>query len=82
MLIMASKHFDLEWVYGSTAAMARRLTMKGRYKDRDISGQYSYTNVLGRQQPECWRIVASHAAQLAATIHVSTTEFGGLVSQT
>lgn len=51
-------------VYGRTAVMAGRLTVKGRYKDRDISGQYSYTNVLGRQQ-ESWRIVASHAAPLA-----------------
>ena len=51
-------------VYGCTAVMAGRLTIKGRYKDRDISGQYSYTNVLGRQQPECWRIVASHAAHI------------------
>jgi len=39
--------------------------MKGRYKDRDISGQYSYTNVLGRQQQENWRIVASQAAHLS-----------------
>ncbi len=51
-------------VYGNTAVMAGRLTMKGRYKDRDISGQYSYTNVLARQQQECWRIVASHAAHI------------------
>jgi hypothetical protein len=56
-------------VYGSTAVMAGRLTMKGRYKDRDNSGQYSYTNVLGMQQPECWRIVASHAA------HISGNQF-------
>jgi len=49
--------------------MVGRLTMKGRYKDRDISGQYSYTNVLGRQQQECWRIVASHAA------HISGNQF-------
>jgi len=54
-------------VYGSTAVMAGRLTMKGRYKDRDISGQYSYTNVLGRRQQECWRIVASHAAHIDGT---------------
>src|ERR1041385_2630904 len=51
-------------VYGNTAVMAGRLTMKGRHKDRDISGHYCYTNVLGRQQQECWRIVASHAAHI------------------
>ena len=54
-------------VYGNTAVMAGRVTMKGHYKDRDISGQYSYTNVLRRQQQENWRIVASHAAH---TSHV------------
>ena len=54
-------------VYGNTAVVAGCLTMKGRYKDRDISGQYSYTNVLGRQQQECWRIVASHAAHIDGT---------------
>jgi len=52
-------------LYGSTAVMAGGLTMKGRYKGRDISGQYSYTNVLGRQQQQCWRIVASHAAHIS-----------------
>ena len=56
-------------LYGNTAVMAGRLTMKGRYKDRDISGQYSYTNVLGRHQQDCWRIVASHAA------HISGNQF-------
>ena len=51
-------------VYGHTAVMAGRLTMKGRYKDRDLSGQYSFTNVLGKRQ-ETWRIVASHAVHIA-----------------
>jgi ketosteroid isomerase-like protein len=51
-------------VYGRMAVMAGRLTMKGRYRDRDLSGQYSYTNVLSRRQ-EGWRIVASHAVHIA-----------------
>lgn len=51
-------------VYGQTAVMAGRLTMKGRYKDQDINGQYSYTDVLGKKQ-KCWRIVASHAMRIA-----------------
>ena len=51
-------------VYGKTAVMAGRLMMKGRYRDHDISGQYNYINVLGKQQG-CWRIVASHAAHIA-----------------
>src|SRR5690242_1608958 len=32
-------------VYGKTAVMAGRLTMKGRSRGQDISGQYNYTNV-------------------------------------
>src|SRR3954467_3306231 len=35
-------------VYGKTAVMAGRLMINGRYKDHDISGQYNYTNVLGK----------------------------------
>lgn len=52
-------------VYGNTAVMAGRFRVKGRYKDRDISGQYSYINVLAKQQEERWQIVASHAAHIA-----------------
>jgi hypothetical protein len=48
-------------VYGNTAVMAGRFTIKGRYKDRDISGEYNYSNVLGKHE-ECWQIVASQAA--------------------
>lgn len=51
-------------VYGKTAVMAGHLTINGRYKDRDISGQYNYVNVLGKQQGT-WQIVASHAAHIA-----------------
>ncbi len=51
-------------VYGKTAVMAGRFKMKGQYKGRDISGQYKYTNVLGKRQ-ECWQIIASHAAPIA-----------------
>jgi hypothetical protein len=63
-------------VYGSIAVMAGRFTVKGRYNDRDISGQYSYTNVLGRQQRGYWRIVASQARILAATDSALTTALG------
>jgi hypothetical protein len=51
-------------VYGRTAVMAGRLRINGWDGDRDISGQYNYINVLGKQQ-ESWRIVAAHAAQIA-----------------
>ena len=50
-------------VYGKTAVMAGRFTMKGLYKGRDISGQYDYTNVLEKQPDEGWQIVASHTNQ-------------------
>ena len=52
-------------VYGNTAVMAGRLMMKGRYKERDISGQYNYTNVLWKPQEERWQIVASHTTHIA-----------------
>ena len=48
--------------YGKTAVMAGRFMMKGRYRGRDISGEYNYTNVLEKQQKQWWQIVASHAA--------------------
>lgn len=48
--------------YGKTAVMAGRFMMKARYRGRDISGEYNYTNVLEKQQERSWQIVASHAA--------------------
>ena len=65
---LAFKHLQTDSVkvrvYGKTAVMAGRLTVEGRYKDRDLSGQYSYTDVLGKQQDH-WLIVASQAALIA-----------------
>ena len=61
--------------YGNTAVMAGRFRMKGRYKDRDISGQYSYSNVLGKHD-ECWQIVASHAHRLTTLAHHSRERTG------
>jgi ketosteroid isomerase-like protein len=52
-------------VYGKTAVMAGHFTMRGRNKDRDISGQYSFTNVLEKRSEESWQIVAAHAAHIA-----------------
>jgi ketosteroid isomerase-like protein len=51
-------------VYGQTAVMTGRLKIRGHYKDRDLSGQYRYINVLDRRL-ENWRIVSSHAAHIA-----------------
>ena len=52
-------------VYGNTAVMAGHFIIQGRYEDRDISGQYGYTNVLKKQHDKLWQIVASQASLLA-----------------
>ena len=39
-------------LYGDIALMAGRITMKGRHRGRDISGQYRCTNVLGEAAGE------------------------------
>ena len=49
-------------LYGETAVMTGRFKLIGEYRGRDISGQYTYTNVLEKPLNECWQIVASHAA--------------------
>lgn len=48
-------------VHGQTAVMAGRFLVKGRYRGRDISGEYNYTNVLEKQLEEGWQIGASLA---------------------
>jgi uncharacterized protein DUF4440/BON domain-containing protein len=52
-------------VYGNTAVMAGDFKIQGRYEDRDISGQYGYTNVLKKRHDKLWQIVASQANLLA-----------------
>jgi len=54
-------------VYGHTAVMAGHFSVKGQYGGRDISGRYSYTNVIGKQHDELWQIVASHANLLSSS---------------
>jgi len=51
--------------YGNTVVMAGNFILKGQYEGRDLSGRYSYTNVLGKQHDDQWQIVASHANLLA-----------------
>ena len=60
---LSSDHVSVS-VYGRTAIMFGDFTMSGRYEDRDISGCYSYTNVLRRQQDDQWQIIASQASEL------------------
>jgi len=54
-------------VYGNTVVMAGLFSVKGQYEGRDISGRYSYTNVIGKQHDELWQIVASHANLLSSS---------------
>lgn len=51
-------------LYGDTAVVTGRLTMKGRYKGKDISGQYRGTDVFVKQGGR-WRAVASHSTRIA-----------------
>jgi len=52
-------------VYGNTVVMAGDFNMKAQFKGQDMSGRYSYTNVLGKERDNLWQIVASHANLLA-----------------
>jgi hypothetical protein len=52
-------------VYGTTMVMTGQFVMKGRSEGRDISGRYSYANVVERQRDERLQIVASQANRLA-----------------
>ena len=44
-------------VYGDAALVTGRYTVKGRYKEQDISGQHRYTNLYIKQQGT-WRLVS------------------------
>ena len=50
-------------VYGDTAVVTGRTTMKGQYNSRDISGQYRWTDVFVKRQGR-WQVVATHACQI------------------
>jgi ketosteroid isomerase-like protein len=50
--------------YGNTVVMTGQFVMKGRSEGRDITGRYSYANVIARQQDERWQIVASQSNRL------------------
>jgi ketosteroid isomerase-like protein len=50
-------------IYGETAIMTGRATLKSRYANQDLSGQYRLTRVYFKQ--EIWRIVAYQATRIA-----------------
>lgn len=47
----------------NTAIVTGRATIKSRYDEQDLSGQYRFTRVYFKQ--ERWRIVAYHATRIA-----------------
>jgi len=50
-------------VYDRTAIVTGRATLKSRYENQDLSGQYRFTRVYLKQ--EKWRIVAYQATRIA-----------------
>ncbi|WP_460761238.1 nuclear transport factor 2 family protein [Lysobacter fragariae] len=52
-------------VYGDTAVVTYRSTDKGTYKDKDISGQYRWTDVFVKQRGHWW-IVSTQGTPIQA----------------
>ncbi|HLM00645.1 MAG TPA: nuclear transport factor 2 family protein [Pyrinomonadaceae bacterium] len=50
-------------VYDRTAVVTGRATIKSRYEDLDLSGQYRFTRIYLKQE-ENWRIVAYQATRI------------------
>ena len=51
-------------VYGETAIVTGRATIKSRYANQDLSGQYRFTRVYFKR--DRWRIIAYQATRIAA----------------
>ena len=50
-------------IYGETAVVTGRATIKSRYANQDLSGQYRFTRVYFKR--ETWKIVAYQATRIA-----------------
>jgi ketosteroid isomerase-like protein len=50
-------------VYGNTAVVGGTETLKGTYKEQDISGKYRYTDVWVKRNGK-WQVVASQATKV------------------
>nr|MBA3766029.1 nuclear transport factor 2 family protein [Acidobacteriota bacterium] len=50
-------------VYGETAVVTGRATVKGKYKGMDISGQYRYTHVFVKQRGH-WLVVTAQQTRV------------------
>ena len=50
-------------VYGDTAVVTGRTTVKEQYKGKDISGQYQWTDMWVKDYAGRWQCVASHSSR-------------------
>ncbi len=50
-------------IYGDTAVVTGRVTTKGQYKGKDISGQFRFTDVFVKRNGK-WQAVASHGSRI------------------
>ena len=53
-------------VYGDTAVVTGRTTVKEQYKGKDISGQYRWTDMWVKDYAGRWRCVADHSSRIDA----------------
>ncbi|HWW01895.1 MAG TPA: nuclear transport factor 2 family protein [Candidatus Acidoferrum sp.] len=50
-------------LYGEIAIVTGRSNVKGKFKDQDISGTYSFTDVFAKVEGQ-WRAVSSHITRV------------------
>ncbi|HEY8558953.1 MAG TPA: nuclear transport factor 2 family protein [Pyrinomonadaceae bacterium] len=50
-------------IFGTTAIVTGRASVKSRYKERDLSGRYRFTRVYLKRAR--WQIIAYHATRIA-----------------
>lgn len=51
--------------YGNTALRTGTITVKGIHNERDITGEFRYSNVFVKRNSE-WQVVATHITKVAA----------------
>ena len=52
-------------IYGDAAVVTHRDTVKGRFKGKDYSGQYQWTDTWVKKSGR-WQVVAAHCSKIAA----------------
>jgi len=58
-------------VYGDTAVVTGRTTVKEQYKGKDISGQYQWTDMWVKDYAGRWQCVASHSSRAPLKFGIS-----------